>query len=166
MSLPKFAWEDRPIEVAHLLNPAFGAVLVRESVSVYEKAARTAMPYPLAFLVLPLALYPNLREALPRTTASILHSWLEEHTDLRAEITPRVRWLVPYVREAVLFGLQSGMLRINQDAGLENAKRRLKDPFESGSDPDRCRASARFLASWFAKTPDVPFLFSLWGVRL
>lgn len=165
MTLPNLSWESRPIEVANLLNPAFGAILLRDAVVAYQKVAATSMPYPVAFLILPLALHPATRHALPKTTGSLLHTWLEQHTALQTEAVPRVQRLVPYVREAVLFSVQHELLRIGTDGGLENIRTRIKNPFPANSDPAECRDAARFLGSWFGKVADPSFLLSLWGIR-
>ena len=114
-------WEARPIEVAHLLNPAFGALLLREAAVEYTKASRTSIPFGLCFLVLPLALHPPTRRALPTTTRSLLPQWLESHPELQALSAERMRRLSPYSREAILFGLQNGLLSLDSEGSVRSA---------------------------------------------
>lgn len=165
MTLPSTAWSDRPIEVANLLNPAFGGVVLRDAVIAYAKAAEASMPYPVAFLILPLALHPATRDALPKKTNALLHVWLEQHAALQADSVQRVRRLVPYTRESLVFALQHQLLKADAAGGLVNARARMKNPFPEGSDPAACRRAATFLGSWFGKVPQPSFLFSLWGMR-
>jgi hypothetical protein len=46
-------WNDRPPEIAHLFNPAFCALLIREGVLGFGEVSPGGMPYPLVFLLLP-----------------------------------------------------------------------------------------------------------------
>lgn len=165
MSLPSVLWSDRPIEVANLLNPAFGAIVLRDAVIAYGKAADGSMPYAVTFLILPLALHPATRESLPKTTGALLHVWLEQNAALQADAVQRVRRMVPYTRESLVFGLQHRLLVLDGGGGVVNARAKMKDPFPVGSDPAACRRAAKFLGSWFGKVPETSFLFSLWGMR-
>jgi hypothetical protein len=51
------AWNDRPTEIANLLNPAFCALLLAQAVRGYQEETKVGLPYALAFLVLPLVLH-------------------------------------------------------------------------------------------------------------
>ena len=165
MSLPSALWSDRPIEVANLLNPAFGAIVLRDAVIAYGKAADGSMPFAVAFLILPLALHPATRQSLPKSTAALMHAWLEQNTALQADVVQRVRRMLPYTRESLVFALQHQFLAVNGSGRLVNIRARMRDPFPDGSDPAACRGAAKFIGSWFGKVPDPSFLFSLWGMR-
>jgi hypothetical protein len=159
-------WDARPIEVAHLLNPAFGALLLHDAVVAYAKQKRSPMPFALVFLVLPLALHRRTREALPSTTATLLPQWLETHPELQALAAERMRRLSPYSREAILFGLQNGLLSLAPDGDLSSAQKTLRDPFAGGAvDPAACRKAAQFLGKWFGKVADPKLIFAFWGIR-
>lgn len=160
-------WETRPIEVAHLLNPAFGALLIREAVITYAKAAGQSMPFALCFLILPLALHPPTRRALPSTTRSLLPEWLQSHPGIQAMAAERMRRLSPYSREAILFGLQNGLLELDSEGAVTKAKKSVRDPYQAidVSDPVECRDTARFLGTWFGKVANPALIFTLWGVR-
>jgi len=159
-------WEARPIEVAHLLNPAFGALLLREAAVEYTKATGTSIPFGLCFLILPLALHPPTRRALPSTTRSLLPQWLESHPELQALSAERMRRLSPYSREAILFGLQNGLLSLDSEGSVGSAVKSVRDPFPSDvADPVECRAAARFLGRWFGKLANPALIFTLWGIR-
>ncbi len=58
-------WEDRPTEVANLLNPAFTGALLRRSLEAYSTEIRSGMPFGLAFLVLPMSLHPGTARRFP-----------------------------------------------------------------------------------------------------
>lgn len=160
-------WEARPIEVAHLLNPAFGAVLIREAVVAYATTARQPMPFALCFLILPLALHPPTRRALPSTTKSLMPEWLQSHPEIQGLAAERMRRLSPYSREAILFGLQNGLLEVDSEGAVKKSRKSIPDPFHGieVSDPIECREAARFLGKWFGKVSNPALLFTLWGVR-
>lgn len=165
MTLPSVPWAQRPIEVANLLNPAFTSLLLSEGVLRYVKTAGQSMPFPLAFLLLPIALHPPTRGRLPGSTAALLHNWLEKNASVQEEASRIVERMVPYSREALMWGAQHDLLSFDNQAGIFARSKTLRDVFPKGSEAAECRDAARFLGTWFAKTSDVSLLFSLWGIR-
>jgi hypothetical protein len=75
------------------------------------------MPFALAALVLPLVLHKGTRESLPRDTRTTLLAWLEEHQAILIDFALRVRSVLPYTREAILFVTMREALRF-ADGGL------------------------------------------------
>lgn len=159
------SWEERPIEVANLLNPAFCALLLRDATADYQGRTLEGLPFPLAFLVLPIVLHKPTRDALPSTTNSLFHSWLQDNTLLQLEVSRLVLRLRPYSREAILFGLQHNMLRISDDGNLLSATDRIRNPFPNESEPAECRARAAFIGRWFRKSGNITQLLAMWGLR-
>lgn len=158
-------WENRPIEIANLLNPAFCSLLLRDAAHYYRKQASTGLPYPLAFLLLPIVLHKKIREALPKTTATLLHPWLLEHSVLQLEVTVLSRRLLPYSREAIIFGIQHGALNVADDGSLNSAMRRVRKVFAPESEPATCRKAASFVGSWFGRVNDPALILAMWGLR-
>ena len=158
-------WEERPVELANLLNPAFCSLLLRDAVGGYQAQASQALPYPLAYLVLPIVLYPPARDALPRTTAALLHAWIEAHPVLQVHVADRVQRMLLYSREAILFALQHDLLRVNDDGGLANGARRINDPYLSQTEPAICRKAAGLVGRWFGKVADASFILVIWGLK-
>src|SRR4051794_39322715 len=111
-------WQDRSPVMAAMLNPALLAVVTAIAAEEYERADGDAMPWPLAFLVAPLVLHRDTREALPRSTRSHLSTWIADHPSLRAGVPPRARSLAGPVREGVRFGVTNGALEIVDDGRL------------------------------------------------
>ena len=165
MTLPRLSWEERPAEIANLLNPAFCAVLLRDAAIGYQSQSSQTLPYPLAFLILPIVLYRPTREALPESTITILHAWIQEHPALQSAVIERVRRLEPYIREALLFALQHDILRVTEDGGLESALSRVRNLFPEQSEPNMCRKKAALVGRWFGKTADASMILAMWGLR-
>jgi hypothetical protein len=157
-------WEDRPLEIANLLNPAFCALLLRDAAYAYEKRASAGLPYPLAFLILPIVLHRQTREALPRTTATLLHPWLLDHSLLQMEVQVLSRRLLPYSREAVIFGLLHSALNVADDGSLESGMKSVRKVFDRHTEPDACRKAASFVGSWFGKVGDPALVLAMWGI--
>jgi Family of unknown function (DUF6521) len=65
-------WTGRPREEANLLNPAFCCTALTSSIVGYMGVDAEGMPYPLAFMILPIALHKTTREALPQNTRTSL----------------------------------------------------------------------------------------------
>src|SRR2546426_163924 len=116
-------WQDRPEEVANLLNPAFCGHLIYASVQEHQTEKEKPMPYALAFLVLPLALHASTRATIKATTRHF-EVWIDGNQQIKIGLAVRARSLVPFARETLAFLLQTGVLGVREsDAALETGKR-------------------------------------------
>lgn len=159
------SWEERPIEVANLLNPAFCSILLRDSVVGFRDSNLQGMPYPIAFLVLPLVLHKMTREALPRSIATKMHVWLQNNPEVRIDFAERTRRLVPYTKEALVFAMRAEVITISGNGNLFPANRLGTISWPSDAEPAILRSRAKFLGRWFARAGDVPTIFAIWGIR-
>lgn len=161
------AWEQRPVEIANLLNPAYCAVLLADAVGGYRSRNNDKMPIAFVFLILPLVLHKQTREALPRTTRTDLHVWLQRNPEIRFEAGRRFAGLVPYTKESLLFGVKYELFEVD-DSGALQASRNVGQQSVVGSQDTEAaviRERARFLGRWFAKTGDPVNAYTMWGVR-
>lgn len=106
-------WEDRPIEIAYLLNPAFCGEVLCRSIKAYNSNSDGLFPYPLVFLILPIVLHRKTRESISPTTREHLHVWLHAHQDVRVGFAERAKHIVPITKETVAFLLQIGAISID-----------------------------------------------------
>ena len=157
------AWVQRPREEAYLLNPPFCGALLSVAVTEYGP-----MPFPLAFLILPVILHKRTRELLPRDTRTSFVTWLQEHAEARVQFAQRMRALRDHTRQALLHSCAHDWLAIDENGRL----RATAHPtfFSRGdrilSDEARlCLRRARFLGQWFARAGDSTTVMALWGVR-
>lgn len=157
-------WEERPIEIANLFNPAFCAVLLQSSIRGFQSKQKGGMPYPLVFLILPIVLHLYTRQTLPKTTVSKMHIWLQEHPEVRIGFVERSRELVPYTKEALIFGIQAGIIAAMPDGNFKWIQRSLKQP-EPDSELERLQERAKFLGKWFAQFEESSNIFTMWGIR-
>lgn len=159
-------WIRRPPEVANLLNPAFIALLLWSATRGYSKEDSKGIPLNLAYLVVPIVLHRDTREALPASTKSRMHSWLQAHPAVTIGFPERARAMVPYTREGLLFGVQYGTLRLNSEARVETPVAKLKpNPFPESSEPSDCMRKAELVGRLFVRVGDPVTVLAMWGVR-
>lgn len=161
-------WTKRPIEEANLLNPAFCCISLSSSMVGYKDINGTGMPYPLAFMVLPIVLHKATRESLPRGTRTSMVTWLQEHTEAKLQFIDRVIALRPHTREALLFGSAHGWLVLQGEGVLQtmltdtDADRFVR---QLNDEARECARRARFVGKWLASAGTTQTVMTLWGIR-
>ena len=161
-------WHDRPQEEAYLLNPAFCALTISAGVRGYASVESAGMPFPLAFLVLPVVLHKQTRDALPRSVRTYLATWIEDNPDVRIGFADRARALVPFVREGLLLAFSQGEIALRSEGRVAPGARpaRIGDYLGAATDEVRsCIRKAEFVGRWLARAGTVPTIVALWGVR-
>lgn len=97
----------RPIEIANLLNPAFGAVVLYEGIRGYQEASGTqGIPYGLLYFIFPLVLTKSIRVTLPRLSKSSLQAWIQKYPEHVPYIQSTFNEFEVLSNEALLFGMQ------------------------------------------------------------
>ena len=158
-------WRTRPREIAALFNPAFCALLLRDSVSGFHKESGTPMPYALAFIVLPLTLHKRTREQFPHSIATRIPMWLQDEQSVRIGLADRVASLVPYTREAMVFALSEPLVLLEGSSFKPSRRRQQRPDWPKTSEPFSCRTAATFLGRWMANSGEPGTIFSLLGIR-
>ncbi len=146
-----------------MLNPALLATVVAVSAETFQEASGRPLPFAYPYLVAPLVLHKETREALPRRTNSHWATWLLRHPVLASGFPERARSLVPSVSEGVRFGLAHGALAVTVDGHLEGALA-PQSPARVGDIADIVRA-AGFVGKWLTKLEHPATAFALLGVR-
>jgi hypothetical protein len=163
---PLLPWHDRPSEEAALLNPAFCGELIARAAHDYERLAKRPFPLPLAYLILPLTLYPLTRDALPGKANTTFATWSAAHDVLLAELPDRVLALRPVTREALLFLTQHQALALGPE-GLSRGASPLalsaKLPVTS-NDATSARRAAGLIGRWFANQGTTVTVLQTMGV--
>jgi hypothetical protein len=163
------AWLQRPAEEQRLLNPGFCSLLLWHSASGFRKESGSSEPMPFAetFLVLPAVLHSETRNSLPRTIATSLALWASENPVSRAIIADRARLLVPFTKEAIMFGSQHGLLSFSGAGILADGPsyRKIASADSGSAEVQSCMKHAAFVGRWFAKTGDVETVMALLGVQ-
>lgn len=159
------AWCRRPPEVASLFNPAFCAALLNRVASGYQSSLNRGLPFPLAFVALPIILHPASLELLPPTSRTKFHSWLLEYPDVLFGFPERAQGLAPIVREAISFGLSYDILCLDQERALAPSALKQLKQWEGDAYNQSFSRKAKILGGLLAQVKDVPTTFAFFGVR-
>jgi Family of unknown function (DUF6521) len=161
-------WTNRVIEEANLFNPAFCATLIAKAADEYQKKVQSPLPFPIAFLLLPITLHRGTRDALPGSTITSLLSWIQDNRDQLVDFTIRVQRLRGITREALLFGMQHETLGITPDGGVAvGPKRQSATEKRTGlftEETRECVERAGFLGRWFAAAGTTATIYAAWGI--
>lgn len=161
-------WIDRTIEERALLNPAFCASLIWQFATAADEPGRRALTLAESYLVLPIVLPRNSREVLPRSTRTSLAAWIAENPSFQATLAVRSRAMVPFTKEALIFGGTRKFLNVSIDAvrASEEWKRNVISTFRQSSlETQACLKKATFLGDWFIETGTANTVMALMGVR-
>jgi hypothetical protein len=160
------SWSKRPTEIAHLLNPAFCALVLSQAVRGYTEDAEVGMPFPFVFLVLPIVLHKPTRDTLPASVLTKMHPWLEQHQQAQVGFADRCATIVDFARESLLYALSRNLLKFAGGARLESSGARIRRPaWPEDSETVECLEKARFVGRWFARAGQTTAVYTMWGVR-
>lgn len=164
-------WDQRPIELANLINPAFCSILLRDTIDQFALEIDSGLDFSLSFLVLPLVLHKPTRTLLPSQMRSSLPEWIENHRKNLVLFPNHVTQLIPYTQESIIFGLQHGLIQVGSKESflgkLMTTSVILNDSNEwsRDSEPVDCRNKARLIGRWFAQIDNTSTTYRLLGVR-
>jgi len=162
--IPK--WEDRPMVVANLLNPAFCGEVLRIGIKAYTKETNQGLPFSLTFLFLPILLHKETRERFPKSVSTNFYEWLEENAIVKIFIGTRIKNLVPYTREGMQFLIYYEAIKINNQAELELISyRKKKVLYKNSNEIEDIYKKAEMLGKWLGKTGNIKTIYSLIGIK-
>lgn len=161
-------WVNRSTEERAILNPSFCSCLLWKAAAGYESSINVPLPFDIAFLVLPLVLHRRTRESLPNTVRTSLAIWLDENPLSRSRVADNARALVPFTKEAILFGGLYGLLDLDSCdiAANSNWKKIIAANLkESTVEVQNCAKRADFIGKWFAKSGSHNTIMAIFGVK-
>jgi hypothetical protein len=160
-------WSTRSPEERALLNPGFCSLVLWSASSAYANGGRNSMPFDVAFLVLPLVLHKEVRDSLPRTVATSVPVWLAENPHARVRVPSLAKTLLPFTREALVFGgvnhlfdLSGGVVRAFNDR-----RRVVAAAGESSPEVRTCVSRASLVGKWLGAAGSPETVMALFGVR-
>jgi len=161
-------WTARTKEESYLLNPAFCCTTLTAAMWGYADVKKHGLPFPLAFMVLPIVLHKPTREALPPSTRTSMAAWLMNNANARVLFYERLISLKSHTYEAIHFGIlmdwifpvADGLLQTTMNGrDINRAIRTLTD------EARECVMRARFLGKWFAESGPDYTVMAFWGIR-
>jgi hypothetical protein len=158
-------WDQRPIEVRNLFNPAFCGLILFRALQGYEEDNSDGMPFSLALLVLPLCLQKESRQVIADSPRSYLLKTVERNPQMLVGFADRARDLMPFALEA--FGLLMGKacFVVSHDGRLRTVPDRVRKSVTGTSESVSCQRVARFVGKEFARIADRVTVYTTFGIR-
>ncbi|AJW71227.1 three component ABC system middle component [Nitrosopumilus adriaticus] len=158
-------WEERPIEVQSLLNPAFCGEIMLECIKTYNVKSGS-FPITLAFLIFPLVLHQPTREILP-FSSKYLHSALNQNKEVLIGFSQRANHMISITIETLFFLLQTEVLKVDSYGKITiNKKVKLsKIPESRDSEIQDCLNKSHQLGRLFSKGGKPSTIYAMFGVR-
>ena len=158
-------WDQRPIEIRNLFNPAFCAIVLSRALQQFAEEDPKGMPYSLSLLVLPMCLHRETREILKVHNRSYFLKVIERNQQIRVGFGTRVRDFLPYTQEALALLTHFDCLEVSAD-GLLNLKADKVRKSINGTDETKgCQNAAKYLGRQFARISDRVTIYASMGVR-
>jgi len=159
-------WEERPITIANLLNPAFCGELIRRCAKSYSDEIQKPFPFVLTFILLPIVLHKVTREVLPRDTRKSLHAWLEENPSVKIGFASRCQHMIPFTKEAFSFLLKHKAIELDGNGNiLINYFRKKNMDGIEGEEVNECFNKSEFIGRCLAKSGNTQTIYSFWGIK-
>ncbi|WP_422369854.1 three component ABC system middle component [Hoeflea sp.] len=155
-------WIERQPDFANYFNPSYLAVLIHGVAKGYN-GVNGGMSFALAFPAVTMALHPDIRRTLPRSTATRFSKWLRDNPELRIPLLLSTQSLVPQVKEAVLTSLRSEWVSA-ENGRLIAAPKGPPIPRGDKTFVDDQRVGA-FVGKWFAKAGGDREIYQQIGIR-
>lgn len=161
------SWAKRSKEAAYLFNPAFCCATLAATIVSYQQEAGLGLPFPLAFIAIPVLLHKQTRNALPFNTRTSLAAWLEEHPFAKVQFYERAISVKPFVREAILFGIRDNKLHFQSGTLLSSISNGKVKAFlqKTEGEARECIMRARLLGKWFALAGSPETVMGLWEIQ-
>ena len=144
-------WNERPIEVRNLFNPAFCGLVLYRSMAAFQEVDPRGVPFSLSLLILPLTLQRHSREILQSGIRSHFLKVAAEHPELQVGFAKRCIDIFPFTLEALGVLTSVGTATVEPDGRLltrpEGVRRTVSGTDESKS----CQRTAVYLGKEFAK---------------
>ncbi|MFU0505351.1 three component ABC system middle component [Pseudaminobacter sp. NGMCC 1.201702] len=162
-------WARRPPEEANLFGPSFLCALSHEFLRDFIKDGRDGTSLFLLVIALSTVLHRSSRERLPYSTVTSLYAWVQDNEDLLIGFASRAQNLTPYLKEAVLFGLATKTVIINEAGNLRPGKHRATFPKsfldDTTTETKEIIDRSKFMGRWLAKSGSETSVAAALGVR-
>lgn len=160
-------WENRSPIAANLLNPAFCGEIIRRTITAYnDNDEKLLFSYSLMPLVLPILLHKKTRDKMPMRSSTYFHHWVDENEPLFLNLADRVKELLPYSKEALMFLLSHRCASITDDGKIEiqnYRKRNLRG--ENTDEVQSIFKKAELLGKWLRLTGNEQTIYMFLKIR-
>jgi hypothetical protein len=158
-------WDQRPIEIRNLFNPAFCGLVLFRSFCGYDEEDSRGMPFSLSLLILPLCLHKETRDILSKGNRSYFLKLVSAHPQLLVNFGSRTTDLLPFTQEALGFLMQLEAFEIDPSGRLKAQPKHVRKSVTGTPESISCQRVARFLGKEFARIADRATIYTTLGIR-
>lgn len=158
-------WDQRPIEIRNLFNPAFCGLVLFRSFCGYDEEDPRGMPFSLALLILPLCLHKESRDVLLQGNRSYFLKVVSNHPQLLVNFPRRATDLLPFTFEALGLLMQLAAFEVGSSGSLKAVPKGVRKSVTGTPESIACQRIARFLGKEFARVADRATIYTTLGVR-
>jgi len=158
-------WDQRPIEIRNLFNPAFCGLVLFRSFCGYDEEDHRGMPFSLALLILPLCLHKESRDILSKGNRSYFLKIISDHPQLLVNFGRRATDLLPFTLEALGLMMQLGAFEVRSGGRLKALPEHVRKSVTGTPESVACQRVGRFLGKEFARVADRATIYTTLGVR-
>jgi len=158
-------WNERPFEIRNLFNPAFCGVILLRAFQGFEEDDDSGMPFSLALLVLPLCLYKDSRELIPKRSNSYLLKTISDNPQMLVGFAERTRCLLPYTFEALGFTMHLRSFEVTNLGRLRMQEKGIRQKIDGTRESIECQKAARIVGKQFAKIGDRVTIYTTFGIK-
>ena len=160
-------WEDASEISGNLFNPAFLSEIMRLYARAFLKESKKEIfSFETTIIIMPFVLDHRLRASLPKTKRTKLHEWIQNHGHLVASYPDKLLSILPFIREAIVFGVNHQTITLDED-GFFRLLRTRKPKYwkEILPETENIFAAATFLGRWSHTFPETSTTFTLLGIK-
>ncbi|NGM88898.1 hypothetical protein G5B35_16450 [Parapusillimonas sp. SGNA-6] len=158
-------WDQRPIEIRNLFNPAFCGLILFRALQGYEEEDTRGMPFSLSLLVLPLCLQKDSREVIAGSPRSYLLKTVEKNQQIMVGFAERVTQMLPYALEGFGLLMERGCLTVAEDGGIQTVPNKVRKSIKGTDETVSCQRVARIVGREFARIADRVTIYTTLGIR-
>ncbi|WGS60302.1 three component ABC system middle component [Vibrio lentus] len=154
-------------EVTELLNPAFCALIYASIVDGYNSKSKLKIPMYMPYVLMPVVLHKESRRAIPGTSRSKLHIWLQNEPQITIGLTDRINNLESYISRGSMILKSNNFMVLDENfrISLKN-KRKLQTMIKESEYISEYTNRARCLGNICGSFNSESTLLALLGVKL
>jgi len=158
-------WDQRPIEIRNLFNPAFCGLVLFRALQGYEEENTRGMPFSLSLLVLPLCLHKDSREVIAASSRSYLLKTAEKNQQIMVGFSERAAQMLPYALEGFGLLMERGCLTVAEDGRIQTVPDKVRKTIRGTDETVSCQRVARIVGKEFARIADRVTIYTTFGIR-
>jgi hypothetical protein len=158
-------WDQRPLEIRNLFNPAFCGLILFRALHAYEEEDARGMPFSLSLLVLPLCLHKDSREVIVSSPRSYLLKTTEKNQQVMVGFAGRVTQMLPYAFEGFGLLMERGCITIADNGRIQAVPKTVRKALDGTGETVSSQKVARIVGREFARIADRATIYTTFGIR-